>query len=274
MQTLTHDGCDLAYDLVGHGPPVLFIQGVGVQGAGWAPQTEALCPRWACLSFDNRGMGASQPLAGTLTLERMAADGLALIDAQGWRDVHVVGHSMGGHIALALAMLHPGRVRSLTLMCTSARGRDMPPVTPAFLWTSLRSRVGTRRARRHAFLEMVLPRSLRAAGDRDRWAESLAPLFGHDLADTPPVAMKQIAAYRTLDARARLPELAGIPTLVVSAVEDPLSPPSLGRALSDGIPGARLVVMQDAAHGVPITHAAEINGILEEHLLGAERARA
>jgi pimeloyl-ACP methyl ester carboxylesterase len=263
LTTLECHGCRLSYRVVGDGPPVLFIQGVGLHGDGWLPQVEALSDRYTCMTFDNRGMALSQPLGvRRLSLPRMAEDARALMEAQRWQDCHVVGHSMGGHVATALALACPRRVRSLSLLCTSARGRDMPPVTASFLWTTLRTRLGTRRRRRHAFLEIVLPGEMRAREDRDAWSRTLEPIFGHDLADTPPVVMRQVAAYRAYDATPRLQELGGIPTLVVSAAEDPIAPPALGRTLAAGIPGARYHEMSSAAHGVTVTHAAEVNRLL------------
>jgi pimeloyl-ACP methyl ester carboxylesterase len=123
-QILDHGGCRLAYEVVGEGPPVLFIQGVGVHGRGWLPQVEALSSGFRCLFFDNRGMGGSQPLTTPLTVEQMADDARALLACQGWESAHVVGHSLGGPIALELALSAPERVRSLSLLCTVARGRD------------------------------------------------------------------------------------------------------------------------------------------------------
>ena len=271
MTTLDNDGCHLSLRVSGSGPPVLFIQGVGVQGDGWAPQVAGLSGRFTCLTFDNRGLGGSQPL-GTrkLTIERMVADCIAIVDSMGWHRFHVVGHSMGGHIAAALAVSAPSRIRSLALLCTSARGSEMPPLTPSFLWTSIRSRVGTRRSRRLAFLELLLPRSMRGSDDLGEWAQRLADLFGHDLADNPPVVMKQVRAYRAHDATPRLGSLDGIRTLVVSAEQDPLAPPALGRALASAIPSARYVEFPDAAHGVTVTHAREINALLEHHLAEAK----
>ena len=274
MPTLERDGCRLSYEVVGRGPPVLLIQGVGVHGGGWRPQVEALADRYTCLTFDNRGMGRSQPMGpGRLTLARMAEDARALMDAEHWHDCHVVGHSMGGHLATALALVAPRRVRSLSLLCTSARGRAMPPVTASFLWTTLRSRVGTRRLRRRAFLEIVLPTEIRERGDLDTWAERLEPLFGHDLADTPPVVMKQVAAYRAYDPTRRLEELGATPTLVLSATEDPLAPPPLGRALAARIRGARYREMSGAAHGVTITHADEVNRLLAAWFVEVDELR-
>jgi len=262
---LPHRGCRLAYDVRGVGSPVVFIQGVGVHGDGWLPQIDGLTSTHRCLSFDNRGMGRSQPLEGKLTIERMVDDTRALVEAQGWSSAHVVGHSMGGLIALALALETPALVRSLALLCTFADGGVPTRLSPRMAWLGLRTRVGTRRARRHAFLEIVMPPDLLAHEDRDALAERLASLFGHDLADQPPVAMKQLGAMRGYDLTPRLSELSGIPTLVVSVAHDPIAPPSAGRAIAAGIPGACYVEIADASHGVPIQKADQINELLAEH---------
>jgi pimeloyl-ACP methyl ester carboxylesterase len=268
-----HDGCRLAYEVVGEGPPVLFIQGVGVHGRGWLPQVETLSSHFRCLSFDNRGLGGSQPLALPLNVERMAADASALLSVQGWDSAHVVGHSLGGPIALELALSAPERVRSLALLCTVARGRDATRLTRRMLWLGLRSSVGTRRMRRRAFLEIVLPRETLRRGDTDELAVRLEPFFGHDLAEQPPVAMRQLRALRAYDASARLGELPGVPTLVISAENDPIAPPRFGRALAAGIAGARFMEIAGASHGVTIQCAAQINALLQEHFTRAEERR-
>lgn len=115
-----------------------------------------------------------------------------------------------------------------------------------------------------------MPPSTLAEIDRDAVAESLIPIFGHDLADQPPIVMKQLAAMRVYDATPRLGELAGLPTLVVSAAYDPIAPPTAGRVLAAGIPQARYVEIADASHGVPIQQADRINTMLREHLAQAE----
>src|SRR4051794_21172268 len=212
---LEHRGCQLSYDVRGNGPPVLLIQGVAVQGDGWRPQVDGLASRYRCLWFDNRGMGRSQPLGTPLSIEQMAEDARMLMDTQGWESAHVVGHSMGGPIALQLALTARKRVRSLSLLCTFARGRDATRLSMWMLWVGIRSRLGPRRLRRRAFLQMVMPPDLLASMDQDALAERLASLFGHDLADQPPVTMKQLSAMSAYDATARLGELTGLPTLVV-----------------------------------------------------------
>lgn len=268
-QSLEHRGCRLSYRVQGSGPPVLWIQGTGIHGDGWQPQIEPLSTAYHCLSFDNRGMGRSQPRGEELSVELMAEDAVAILDAMRWDAVHVVGHSLGGSIALEVALSARARVRSLALLCTFATGSEATRPTAWTIWTGLRSRIGTRRMRRHAFLEMVMTPEDLAGADAEALAARFAPLFGHDLADQPPVVLPQLLAVRRYDASPRLGELAGLPTLVVSGERDRIAPPALGRALAAGIPGARYLELPGAAHGVPLYRAGEINAILAGHFAGA-----
>ena len=269
MRYLDHAGCRIAYDVRGTGPPVLLIQGVGVSGEGWRPQVDELAAHHACLWFDNRGMGQSQPVGASRTVHQMADDARALLDAVGWERAHVVGHSLGGPVALDLALSERRRVRSLSLLCTFASGRAAAPLTPRMVWAGLGARIGTRRMRRRAFMQLVLSPEALAGDDRDALAARLAPLFGHDLADQPPVTGLQLRAMRAADLTPRLGELNGVPTLVVSGAYDPIAPPRLGRTLATGIPGARYVEFPDASHGLPIQFARRVNGMLLAHFKGA-----
>ncbi|HET7540612.1 MAG TPA: alpha/beta fold hydrolase [Polyangiaceae bacterium] len=263
----------IAYEVSGEGAPVLFVQGAGVPGAGWAPQVGPLSRRFRCASFDNRGIGGSGPVSSSFRIEEMRGDALAVMDALGWESAHVVGHSIGGLVAQALALEARGRVRSLTLMCSFLRGSEPSRLNPWIVWTGLRTYVGSRRMRRLAFLEILLSDAERRAhGSRaalDAFAREQRALFGRDLADPASIAMKQLAAVAKFDESARLSELAPIPTLVLSATHDRLALPAFGRALAKAIPGARYEE-RDAAHGLPITRADEVNALLIEHFAQAE----
>lgn len=264
-------GCSLHYEVMGEGPPVVLIQGAGVQGSAWKPQVADLQRQYRCLYFDNRGSGRSVPNTGRVSIGRMAEDTAALMDEQGWDSAHIAGHSMGGLIALDLALKHRARVRSLALLCTFADGRIPTRPTARMLWIGMRTRIGTRSQRRNAFPEMVMPKSILATADRSKLAHDLGQLFGHDLADPSPVIMQQLAAMKTYgDVTPRLKELAGIPTLVVSAEEDLIAPAWAGKSLAEGIPGARYVELTNAAHAVPIHNPALVNRLLLEHLQTGE----
>ena len=250
---------------------MLLIQGVGVVGEGWRPQVDGLSSRFDLVTFDNRGIGASESGAGPLTIEGMARDALALMDALGIERFHAAGHSMGGVIAQQLALSSPLRVKSLAFLCTFSRGRQAARLTPDILAAGLRTRIGSRRMRRNAFLELVMPPSFLGDHDRDKLAEELRALFGHDLADQPPVVMQQLRAMARYDAMPRLAELSSIPVLVVSATHDRIALPRYGRELTDAIGGAHFVEIPDAGHGVTIQRAEEVNALLGQHFDAAEQ---
>ena len=85
----SHLGCELAYWARGDGPPVFFIQGTGLHGNGWLPQVEPLSEDHACVWFDNRGLGLSQPPGSVgITVEQMAGDALAVLGRGG---LHIAG---------------------------------------------------------------------------------------------------------------------------------------------------------------------------------------
>jgi pimeloyl-ACP methyl ester carboxylesterase len=271
LQKLEFRGCRLAYRIDGAGPPVLMIQGVGAYGLGWNPQVAILEKHFACLSFDNRGIGSSQPAGMRLSVDQMAADALALMDAAGWDSAHIVGHSLGGLIALQLALAAKSRVRSLSLLCTFARGAHAMRMTASLLWIVLRIRFAPRRWRREAFMELVLP-SGQTKGYPDDIADRLSAVFGHDIADIPPITSQQLAAMRHADVTPRLHELSGIPTLVISGAKDMIARPSSGRAIAEGIPGARYLEIPGASHAFPILEAERCAALLLEHLAEAERS--
>jgi pimeloyl-ACP methyl ester carboxylesterase len=266
IQSLAVDDVTLAYRSIGTGPAVLCIQGVGVVGDGWRPQVAALAQRYRVLTFDNRGVGATPRGTAPLSIPRMAADAVAILDAEGIARCHVVGHSMGGLIALALALDAPARVLSLSLLCTFADGAGPTRPTARMIRLGLPTRIGTRRMRRLAMQRMLFPDVYLRQVDRAALAEELNVLFGRDLGEAPPIVDEQLKVMGRYDATMRLSALAGVPTLVASGRHDPIAPPAFGRAIAAGIPGARYVEFEDASHAVTIQHADRVNALLLEHL--------
>jgi pimeloyl-ACP methyl ester carboxylesterase len=265
-KTVDAGGVKLAYEVSGSGPALLCIQGVGVAGCGWRPQVTRLRSHYQLITFDNRGIGAASSLPFALSIEAMAADALAIMDAEGIERFHVMGHSLGGLVAQRLALEARRRVQSLMLLCTFANGKDATALSWRMLALTLRARIGTRTARRNGMLRMIMPDDYLRGLDRDRLAQDLCILFGREIADQPPIVMAQLRAMRRYSAVPELGRLAGLPTLVVSGKHDPIAPPRLGHALAHGIPGARFVEFQQASHALPIQCADELHLLLVEHL--------
>lgn len=263
--TIETKGCTLAYKVEGTGEAAVFIQGVGLHGDGWLPQTETLKSTLRCITFDDRGMGKSQPAGGDITIAQLAADTVAVMDSLGIDKAHLVGHSLGGCVALQAALIAKQRVKSLALLCTSACGADATKLNARMIWQGLRTRVGTRRMRSNAFLEIAMPSQYLASQDREGLVKNLEPFFGHPLCETPAIVMRQLKALKQFDVTTRLSELGMVPTLVLSAAQDIIFPPSCGRSLQNGIPDARYIEIPDAAHGVTIQCAAKVNHLLHDH---------
>jgi len=111
----------LAFDSVGEGPPVVVLHGLFGSSTNWRGVARALAGRHRVLSVDLRNHGAS-PWTDVMTYPDMAADVLALIEQEKLDRPIVVGHSMGGKTAMALALLHPAAVGRLVVV-------DIAPVT-------------------------------------------------------------------------------------------------------------------------------------------------
>lgn len=274
MPTLRTTGSEVYYELSGAGAPVLWIQGAAVTGEAWRLQVRHFDSGYQNLIFDNRGIGRSVPFEGPISIEAMADDVRCLMREVGWSSAHIVGHSMGGLIAQQFAIEEPQRVRSLSLLCTFDRGSSAVRLTPWVLWITLRTRLGPRWMRRRAFLEMLMPRTVLWTEDLDKLADHVGKLVGRDLADQPPVLMRQMGAMRRHDVSNRLAALAGIPTLVMSAAQDPIAPPRFGQRLARLIPGARFEQVEAASHAMMIHSPERTNRRLGEFLSGCEQRHA
>ncbi|MEU4328695.1 4-carboxymuconolactone decarboxylase [Nonomuraea dietziae] len=230
------------------GVPLILGPSLGTSLRVWEPQMGALALRHHVLRFDLPGHGGSEP-GEVATVGGLAELVLRLADAQGWDDFHYAGISLGGAIGAHLALHHPSRVRSLAMVCSSARfGEGQPWLERAAL---VRDK-GTA-----PLLE----------GARSRWfAGEPSPALLDDLAATDPLSYAACCeALARYDLRA---DLGGIlqPVLVVAGRDDPATPPSHGRELADGLPDATLVEIPSAAHLANVDRPAAVTAALEAHL--------
>lgn len=240
------DGIRIAYSTWGRrdGTPIVLVQGLGVDGRGWALQRGAFGRRHRCITPDNRGTGRSDAPPGPYDLGRMAEDVIAVLDDAGIERAHVVGASMGGVIAQIIGVLHPERVRSLTLACTACRHHD---------WRKeLLAEWGVDVERRG--MSALFPDGMRwLIGSRlQRRFGVFVNVLARVLVQTPPHAFAaQIDAILAAPEDLRL-ELAAIavPTLVITGSQDTLTPLGDAEELAELIPDARLYVLRGAAHGL------------------------
>ncbi|MCC6623213.1 MAG: alpha/beta fold hydrolase [Deltaproteobacteria bacterium] len=269
MPTFRHGDADIHYDLHGaSGPPVVLLTGWAVGGGVWEYQVPALAPRHRVACLDNRGAGRTRAPTRAWSIRDMAHDVLALFDHLGWQDAHVVGASMGGMIAQEVALAAPARTRSLTLIAThSGRLADHLPRIRTLVGFA-RVNTGPSVARRKAVERMLFPRTYLDTAPR----EPIDRAIERDFVVQPPLAdrMAQLGAILRHSTARRLRRLT-LPTLVVVAGQDDLLPPAGAEALARIIPGARLVRLPDAGHGVIGQCPDEVNAALLDHLAEADR---
>ncbi len=263
------DGTRIHYEVTGRpgATPILMIQGLGASKNAWNLQRIAMATRFRSISLDNRGAGRSDKPTQPFTLEQMADDAIAVLDAAGVETAHVVGASMGGVISQIIAVKYPHRVRSLTLVCTACRNH---PWRQELLqtWARTAEEKGMIEVGKEAAQWVMSPRSFRRLVPAFTWMGPLAALRPrHSF-------VSQIQAI--LDTREDLvDELSSItaPTMVIVGNQDILTPRGDSEEIAERIPNAELVVISGAAHGLMMEHSTTFNKILIEFLQRTEAER-
>jgi pimeloyl-ACP methyl ester carboxylesterase len=242
------------------GPPLLALQGLGADHRGWIAQRRALGARYRLILVDNRGVGGSGRPPGPYDLEVMAADAVAVLDAEGLDDAHVIGASMGGVLAQILATRHASRVRSITLACTACRHHTWRRELLA-QWREVAVTEGMAALAPVAARWLVGPRTLR----RVRSALDLVAPLALNVAPGPFAA--QVDAILALDDDLRF-ELASVrvPTLVLTGTQDLLTPFGDAEEIAELVPGARLAALRGAAHGFMVEQAGTFNRTVVDFL--------
>jgi pimeloyl-ACP methyl ester carboxylesterase len=233
----------VGYRVVGTGPPLILITGYTATMESWDPRfVGALARRYRVVIFDNAGVGRTQALPGPLTIDAMANQTSALINALGLGRPDVLGWSMGGTIAQALAVLHPAQVRRLVLCATfpgtGETARSSPAAVRA-LTTGNRQEV----------MAVLFPANQTAAQRAYLAATDAYPPHA------PAPAATIVAQGHAMDVWSGGTDPAGqrtatisAPTLVADGTTDRLDPVANDYALVRLIGGARLKLYPDAGH--------------------------
>jgi 3-oxoadipate enol-lactonase len=257
------DGTAIAYDVSGRrdGIPLLMVQGLGVDHRGWALQRFAFGRRYRCLAVDNRGVGGTAGAPRPYSLEQMATDAVAVLDAEGVDAAHVLGASMGGVLAQIVAVRHPERVRSLVLCCTACRHHDWRRELFEQWATDVRSRGMGAIGGEEGLRWLIGPRLHRRFGV---WLNLIARLL---LQANPESFAAQVQAILDVSDALRF-ELPGVtaPTLVLTGSQDLLTPLGDAEELAELIPDARLRELRGAGHALMVEAPNAFNHEVECYL--------
>jgi 3-oxoadipate enol-lactonase len=260
VQRLMVHGVNLAVEVRGQGPALLFVHGYPFDHTIWREQIDNL-EGFRRIAPDLRGMGQSDAPDLGYGMEIYAADLAGLLDALAVDDVILCGLSMGGYIAFEFLRQWRDRVRGLVLLDTRAepdsaearRGRDAAAAV-------------VRERGPAAVAETMLPGVLSPATLRER--PDVAERIRAMIAATPVSGIVgALAAMRDREgSESLLPTLAGLPTLVLVGEDDTLTPPDQARSMAQAIPGVQLVIIPGAAHLPPVEQPVATTTALRDFL--------
>ena len=233
---------EVAHELLGpmDDPPVILSCSLGTDRSMWDPQTPALAGSHLVVRYDLRGHGQSPAPPGPYAISDLGEDLLALMDRLEIERASLCGVSIGAMTSIWTAANAPERVHRLVLCCTSARfGPEAAEV--------YRARAQTVRAHTvDAVADGALERWF-TPGFREAQPELMAQIR-KGLTDTSSEGYAGCCeALAALDLHPALGSISA-PTLVIAGAEDPATPPDHGRAIADGIAGARFELIEGAAH--------------------------
>jgi 3-oxoadipate enol-lactonase len=245
---------DLYAIVRGNGTPLVLLHGFPLDHTMWEAQIEAFATRCRLIALDQRGFGRSSLGKQPLTIERMADDLAALLDALQVREPAIIcGLSMGGYVSLVFHRKYAPRVRAL-ILCDTRPGAD----TPAGFADrqALIERVRTTGS--VAVVDALLPKLL-APATFDRQPDVVERVRKMMLAK-PPASM--VAGLHGLASR---PDTTNhlrhidVPTLAIVGEYDALTTPAVMAAMADAIPQCRQVVIPQAGHMTPMENPSAFN---------------
>ena len=292
------NGIELCYETFGSptSEPLVLIMGLAAQMVMWDDEfcSDLASRGFYVIRFDNRDIGKSTRLTGggpikvmdllklrflkippasEYKLWDMAADVIGLLDALNIKSAHIVGASMGGMIGQELAIRYPDRVRSLTSIMSSTGNHRLPQPTREASAILLAPPPKTKEEYIERFA--LTWKILRAgsfpqdeAKDRQRAERT------HSRGLNPPGVMRQLRAILASGPRNDRLRTVRVPTLVIHGDVDPLVRLEAGKDTAAMIPGAKLLVIPNMGHAIPMPMWPQIIGAIAEHAKGSKKAAA
>lgn len=249
MPNVILNDIDLYYEIHGSGPPLMMVAGLASDSQSWGPAVvQDLARDFLVIATDNRGAGRSTQTGIDITIPAMADDHLALIDHLGMDAVHLLGHSMGGFIALECAIRHPSRVTSLILAGTAAAASAPSGRLFDSLASGLESGMEPRRWLMELFPWLFTRRFLE---DRDAVEVAIRYALEYPYPQGAGAFRKQVEAIAGFD---RSAGLAGVkpPVLVIHGKDDRLFPAEESVRMFSAIPSVEVCLLDEAAHSIPV----------------------
>lgn len=264
MPTISVRGANLYYESHGTGPEsIVFSHGLLMSGAMFRAQIEHFSKRYRVIVYDHRGQGRSEVTPGPYSMDELALDAEALIEALELEPCHFAGLSMGGFVGIRLAARRPTLLRSCILLDTSAEP-EQPQNVPRYRLLALVARTIGPWAVSSKVLPIMFGKSFledpARASVRQEWIERLKAL-------QRSIHLSVAAVVDRVGVENELPRIT-VPTLILVGDEDRATPLRKSERLHEHIRGSRLVVIPKAGHSSTIENPAGVNAAIDAFLSG------
>lgn len=265
MPSATINGVDLYYECHGKGEPLMLIAGLASDSQSWLPIVEELSRNYLVILPDNRGVGRTTPQDIETGIRHIADDCIALAQYLGLPSVSLIGHSMGGFVALDCAIRYPGQVARLILAGTSAC--NSPRNNALFCdWAAdLKSAGYSARWFRNMFYWIFSRRFFENPETLDQ-AVRFALEYPYPQSDI--AFEKQVSAIGSFNCREGLSAIKS-ETLLIFGKEDLLFPPEQSIQALGAISGAQISVIEDAAHAMHVENPGAFTDCILHFLTGS-----
>jgi 3-oxoadipate enol-lactonase len=268
MPSVQNHSMVVNYDIRGAGPAAILFNHTSTSNLSWSERfLESLAEELTIVTPDYRGTGLSSPALSEFSLADLAADGIAVLDAEGIGKAVVVGTSMGGAVAQEFALEFPGRVSSLVLLGTFAGIKHLVPPDPNV----------------YALFE----RALELESKIDRWRQTLPANYSRDfLENFEDLALElELKGFRyttddtlrwhrqaasKFEAYDRLPSVSAR-CLIIHGTADPAIPFANGQILAERIPESEFVALEGVGHLPAVEKPMETADLIRRFALAASR---
>jgi pimeloyl-ACP methyl ester carboxylesterase len=265
VTTCSVGGRTLAYRTAGGGPSLVVLNGFAATKDDWDPRfLAALARDRELVLLDNRGMGESPDDGLPFTVEDLASDVAGLIDALGLTRPAVLGWSMGGFVAQALALSDPEVVSKLVLLSTSGGG-ELGALGDREVRERLRDVSGTPREQASRLIALLFPPERAAAVDAE-FGEVVAAARVELSPDLLGRQWNAMEAWEGREAAGAAAARISCPVLVAMGDEDVVIPPANASALANAIRGSWLARFPRCGHGFMADHPETLAGLIKAFL--------
>jgi len=252
MPYFDYNGINLYYEKAGAGPPLFMVNGLGGDTRLWSFLLPHLNESFTTIVYDMRCAGKSDKPAEPFCIADLSDEAYALIQHLGYDAVSLLGFSMGGMVALEMALNHSDKLDKLILVSAMPATTKMYPIPDFVMKLFVRTDISPRLIT--MIYDVIFGSDFRKAHPAQEYIDFK---MNDDNPQPAGAYLNQLNAIKSFDVRSKVQDI-NLPTLIVAGNEDLIIPPKNAKWLNEHISGSRLTVFDKVGHVVPIERPKEL----------------